>query len=114
MPSAAANVSAAASLHIRLSHFGPTTGILVPAFRLHHLDITTMGTTRRWNTTAHTKDTKVTKDTKASRFLRPNETSYKVIGVALKVHSGLGAGLLESAYDGAFCNGLTKAGLHFQ
>ena len=46
--------------------------------------------------------------------MRPNETSYKVIGVAMTVHSALGAGLLESAYDGAFCNALARAGLHFQ
>jgi GxxExxY protein len=73
-----------------------------------------MDTTRRWNVTARTKDTKLTKDTKAIRSMRPNETSYKVIGLALNVHSALGAGLLESAYHGAFSNALTKAGLHFQ
>ncbi len=46
--------------------------------------------------------------------MRPNETSYKVIGAALKVHSALGAGVLESAYDACLCRELTEAGLQFQ
>lgn len=46
--------------------------------------------------------------------MRPNETSYKVIGAALKVHSALGAGVLESAYDACLCRELAEAGLQFQ
>ena len=55
------------------------------------------------NDTKDTKDTKGTKDTKDTgdtngrRWLRPNEASRVVIACALKVHSALGAGMLESA-----------------
>src|SRR5258708_7548627 len=54
---------------------------LVLASGLLRRFFTTMDTTRPWNATARTKDAKVTKDTKAIRLMRPNETSYKVIGV---------------------------------
>jgi GxxExxY protein len=60
-----------------------------------------------------TKDTKVTKDTKGLSGMRPNEVSYKVIGAAIKVHSALGAGILESAYDSCLCYELAQTGLHF-
>ncbi len=46
--------------------------------------------------------------------MRPNEASFRVIGAALKVHSSLGAGLLESAYDAALRSELATAGLRFQ
>jgi GxxExxY protein len=46
--------------------------------------------------------------------VRPNETSYRVIGAAMRVHSALGAGLLESVYDKCLCNELTRIGLQFQ
>jgi GxxExxY protein len=46
--------------------------------------------------------------------MRPNEVSYNVIGAAMKVHSALGAGIVESAYDTALCYELTQAGLQFQ
>jgi len=41
------------------------------------------------------------------------QLSYKILGMALSVHNILGQGLLESAYEGAFCVELTKAGMPF-
>jgi GxxExxY protein len=46
--------------------------------------------------------------------VRPNDVSYRVIGAAMKVHSTLGAGLLESVYDKYLCHELRLTGLHFQ
>ena len=46
--------------------------------------------------------------------MRPNEISYKAIGAAMAVHSALGAGLLESAYEKALCREFSKTGLQFQ
>lgn len=40
-----------------------------------------------------------------------NELSYKIIGVAYKLHTSLGPGLLESAYEVAFHHDLVLAGL---
>ncbi|MBN1412711.1 MAG: GxxExxY protein [Spirochaetales bacterium] len=42
------------------------------------------------------------------------ELSDKVIGIAFNVHNHLGPGLLESAYQGAFCVGLSHAGIPFE
>lgn len=39
------------------------------------------------------------------------ELTQKVIGCAMRVHSGLGPGLLESAYQECLCFELIKAGL---
>ncbi len=39
------------------------------------------------------------------------ELTQRVIGCAMKVHSGLGPGLLESAYQECLCFELIKAGL---
>jgi len=50
----------------------------------------------------------------ARRWLRPNEASRAVIGCALKVHSALGAGMLESAICTCLLYELTAAGLHVQ
>ncbi|MEQ9415885.1 MAG: GxxExxY protein [Cyclobacteriaceae bacterium] len=41
-----------------------------------------------------------------------NELSYKIIGVALKMHSALGPGLLESVYETALAHDLTESGLN--
>jgi GxxExxY protein len=41
------------------------------------------------------------------------QLSYKILGMAFSVHNILGPGLLESAYEGAFCVELTKAGIPF-
>jgi GxxExxY protein len=46
--------------------------------------------------------------------VRPNEVSYTMIGAAMKVHSALGAGLLESAYDKCLCLEFRRIGLQFQ
>ncbi len=46
--------------------------------------------------------------------MKPNETSQIVIGAAIRVHSALGAGILESAYDACLFHELTKTGLHFE
>jgi len=46
--------------------------------------------------------------------MRPNEASRLVIGAALKVHSALGAGVLESAYDACLYYELTQTGLQFE
>ena len=44
----------------------------------------------------------------------PNEASQVAIGAMLHVHTELGAGLLESAYDPCVYYGFTRAGLHFE
>ena len=46
--------------------------------------------------------------------MRPNEVSQIVIGAALKVHTALGAGVLESAYQACMHYELTRAGLRFE
>ena len=46
--------------------------------------------------------------------MRPNEISYKVIGAAMAVHSALGAGLLESAYEKALCLEFTQINLTYR
>lgn len=40
-----------------------------------------------------------------------NELSHKIIGCAMKVHSGLGPGLLESAYEKCLFYELIQLGL---
>jgi GxxExxY protein len=46
--------------------------------------------------------------------MRANEVSRIVIGAGLKVHSVLGAGVLESACDACLYYEFTQAGLHFE
>ena len=46
--------------------------------------------------------------------MTPNEASRLVIGAAMKVHSTLGAGVLESACDACLFFEFTQAGLHFE
>lgn len=46
--------------------------------------------------------------------MQPNEASRMVIGAALKVHSALGAGVLESACDACLYYELTQKGLQFE
>jgi len=40
-----------------------------------------------------------------------NEISYKIIGVAIKLHKNIGPGLLESAYENALAYDLVATGL---
>ena len=44
----------------------------------------------------------------------PNEASYLVIAAAMKVHSAIGAGVLESAYHACLFHELVQAGLQFE
>jgi GxxExxY protein len=46
--------------------------------------------------------------------LQPNEITRQIIGAAMKVHSALGPGLLESAYQACLAYELQKAGLAIQ
>ncbi len=43
-----------------------------------------------------------------------NEITGKIIEAAMEVHSTLGAGLLESAYEECLCHELHNAGLNFE
>ena len=43
-----------------------------------------------------------------------NEISHQIIGAAMKVHSALGPGLLESAYEACLVHELRNAGLHVE
>ena len=43
-----------------------------------------------------------------------NEISYKTIGVAIKLHSELGPGLLEPVYESAFAHDLELAGFEIK
>ena len=40
-----------------------------------------------------------------------NELNFKVIGCAMRVHSALGPGLLENAYEACLCYELKESGL---
>lgn len=44
----------------------------------------------------------------------PNDASRLVVGAALRVHTALGAGGLESACHACLADEFTKAGLHFE
>lgn len=44
--------------------------------------------------------------------MNENELSYKIIGVALKIHRSLGPGLLESVYETALSHDLEEGGLN--
>ncbi|MEJ2664471.1 MAG: GxxExxY protein [Spirochaetia bacterium] len=41
------------------------------------------------------------------------QLSYQILGMAFSIHNILGPGLLESAYEGAYCVELAKAGIPF-
>jgi GxxExxY protein len=47
----------------------------------------------------------------ATRSLTANEVSRYIVTAALKVHSALGPGLLESAYEACLAHELRKVGL---
>lgn len=46
--------------------------------------------------------------------MKENELSKIIIGCAMKVHSRLGPGLLESAYEACLAYELSKVGLRFE
>jgi GxxExxY protein len=50
----------------------------------------------------------------ATKPMTANEISHAVISAALKVHSALGPGLLESAYEACLAHELRKAGLRVE
>ncbi len=43
-----------------------------------------------------------------------NEIAHNIIGIALKMHSSLGPGLLESAYQECLSYKLLKSGLYIE
>jgi len=43
-----------------------------------------------------------------------NDLSHRIIGCAMKVHTALGPGLLESAYEECLCYEFSKCGLRFE
>ena len=52
--------------------------------------------------------------TSARHGLSPDQISRSVIDAAMKVHSRLGPGLLESAYEACLCYELKQAGFHIE
>jgi GxxExxY protein len=46
--------------------------------------------------------------------LRENEISREIVDAAYKIHTGLGAGLLESVYEAVMAYELQKRGLRFE
>ena len=46
--------------------------------------------------------------------MSPNEASRAVIDAAMKVHTALGAGMLESTYDACMFYELSEGGLHIE
>ena len=59
------------------------------------------------------KDAKGKKDAKAVR-LDANQTSYRVIGCALRVHSAIGPGGLEKAVAACLEHEMVESGLHVE
>ena len=55
-----------------------------------------------------------TKDTMRRAFLGPNAASHAVIECALRVHTALGAGVLESAVCACLAYELGQSGLHVE
>jgi GxxExxY protein len=46
--------------------------------------------------------------------MKPNEVSGQIVDAAMKVHTFLGPGLLESAYEACLAHELRKRGLHVE
>ena len=46
--------------------------------------------------------------------MKTNELTHEIIGAAMKVHSVLGPGLLESAYRACLCHELSLRGLRWE
>lgn len=47
-------------------------------------------------------------------YILNEQLSKKVIGMAFSVHNILGPGLVESAYEGAYCVELSRSGIPFE
>ena len=45
------------------------------------------------------------------KCMNENDLSYKIVGIALKLHKNIGPGLLESAYENALAYDLREMGL---
>src|SRR5947207_1963538 len=113
MPSAAASRSAAESSHGSISQRGEiiqprSLGTCVARFAR-----STQRTrrTQRKHSSSHSLSALFSH---VGGFMKPNETSHVVIGAAMRVHSALGAGVLESACDACMYYEFTQAGLHFE
>lgn len=59
-----------------------------------------------------TKDTKDTMENTKEEFM--NDCTWDILGVAMKVHTALGPGLLESAYAHCMCYEVTNAGFYVE
>jgi|HubBroStandDraft_2_1064218.scaffolds.fasta_scaffold4946420_1 GxxExxY protein len=42
-----------------------------------------------------------------------NQLTYKIIGLAMRVHTQLGPGLLESAYESCLCHEFDRNALNY-
>jgi GxxExxY protein len=50
----------------------------------------------------------------AHRDAPGGELTYRIIGLAMRVHGRLGPGLLETVYERCLCHELTQAGIPFR
>jgi GxxExxY protein len=50
----------------------------------------------------------------SAELVHGGDLTFRIIGLAMRVHRRLGPGLLESAYDACLCHELTRDGLAFR
>jgi GxxExxY protein len=70
--------------------------------------------TSSFRTTKSTKSTKMKTAERESRSSRTESAATAVVDSAIKVHSALGPGLLESVYESCLCHELSKRKMPFQ